>query len=126
MSRVAVTAIPSSRPKRPAAAERPVVREIDDWDEDGVELRPLVESRRGDGESAVNSTSRQRNAAISYCCLMFLCCLGSQLATRVDPDAIRNAIPFITHSCDGQGCERSVMIQVDSFSVRLVWKIEPV
>jgi hypothetical protein len=28
---------------------------------------------------------------------MFLCCLGSQLAARVDPDAIRNAIPFITH-----------------------------
>lgn len=120
MSRVAVTAIPSSRPKRPAAAERPVVTEIDDWDEDGVELRPLVESRRGDGESAANSTSRQRNAAISYCCLMFLCCLGSQLATRVDPDAIRNAIPFIAHSCDGQGCERSVMIQVRAFSVRLV------
>jgi hypothetical protein len=104
---------PASRPKRPVAAERAVVRDDDDdWDQDGVELRPLVDSRLSIGESAVNSSARQRNAAISYCCLMFLCCLGAQLATRVDPAAIRNAIPFITHTCDGKGCERTVMIQV--------------
>jgi hypothetical protein len=115
MTRVAVTVAPASRPKRPAAAERPLAMEIDDMDENGVELRPLVQPRASDVESAVNSASRQRNAAISYCCLMFLCCLGSQLATRVDPDAMRNAIPFITHSCDGQGCERSLMIQVIIF-----------
>jgi hypothetical protein len=112
MSRNASSAAASSRPKRPAAAERPDIRDDDDWDGDGVELRPLVESRLSVGESSANSSSRQRNAAISYCCLMFLCCLGAQLATRVDPDAIRNAIPFIAHSCDGQGCERTVMIQV--------------
>ena len=90
------------------------VRENDDWDEDGVELRPLVDSARSDGDSAGSSTARQRNAALSYCCLMFMCCLGAQLATRVDPDAIRNSIPFITHSCDGKGCERTVMIQVST------------
>ena len=112
MARNLVVIAPASRPKKPAAAERAQERDNDDWDEIGVELRPLVESRHSDGESTENSSSRQRNAAISYCCLMFLCCLGAQLATRVDPDAIRNAIPFITHSCDGQGCERTVMIQV--------------
>jgi hypothetical protein len=112
MPRSASSTAASSRPKRPAAAERPDVREDDYLDGDGVELRPLVESRLSDGESSADSSSRRRNAAISYCCLMFLCCLGAQLATRVDPDAIRNAIPFIAHSCDGQGCERTVMIQV--------------
>jgi hypothetical protein len=112
MARNSGAFVPASRPKRPVAAERAQVRDDDDWDQDGVELRPLVDSRLGDGESAANSSARQRNAAISYCCLMFLCCLGAQLATRVDPDAIRNAIPFITHTCNGKGCERTVMIQV--------------
>ena len=114
MARNLVVIAPASQPKKPAAAERAQERDNDDWDEIGVELRPLVESRHSDGELIENSSARQRNAAISYCCLMFLCCLGAQLATRVDPDAIRNAIPFISHSCDGQGCERTVMIQVHS------------
>ncbi len=112
MTRFVASFSPAVRPQRPAVAERPIFRENDDWDEDGVELRPLVDSARSDGDSAGTSTARQRNAALSYCCLMFMCCLGAQLATRVDPDAIRNSIPFITHSCDGKGCERTVMIQV--------------
>jgi hypothetical protein len=114
MTRVVASFSPAVRPQRPAVAERPIIRENDDWDEDGVELRPLVDSARSDGDSAGTSTARQRNAALSYCCLMFMCCLGAQLATRVDPDAIRNSIPFITHSCDGKGCERTVMIQVST------------
>ena len=103
---------PASRPKRPAVAELPLGRENDDWDDDGIELRPLVDARRSDGEFSGASSARQRNAAIGYCCLMFLCCLGAQLATRFDPDKLRNAVPFIMHSCDGQGCERIVMLQV--------------
>lgn len=114
MTRVVASVSSAVRPQRPAAAERSLFRENDDWDEDGVELRPLVDSARSDGDSAGTSTARQRNAALSYCCLMFMCCLGAQLAARVDPDAIRNSIPFITHSCDGKGCERTVMIQVST------------
>jgi hypothetical protein len=119
MARDGASFAPSARPKRPAVAERPYLGEQDDWDEDGVELRPLVDSSRSrsDGDVTGDSTARQRNAAISYCCLMFMCCLGAQLATRVDPDAFRNAIPFISHSCDGKGCERIVMIQVYSLSL---------
>ena len=86
--------------------------ENDDWDDDGIELRPLVDARRSDGEPLQTASAQQRNAAIGYCCLMFLCCLGAQLATRFDPDKLRNAVPFIMHSCDGQGCERIVMLQV--------------
>jgi len=103
---------PASRPKQPAVAELPLGRENDDWDDDGVELRPLVDARRSDGEPLQTASAQQRNAAIGYCCLMFLCCLCAQLATRFDPDKLRNAVPFIMHSCDGQGCERIVMLQV--------------
>lgn len=107
-----------SHPKRPAVAVRVKVRgEIDDWDEDGVELHPLVESKRVGGEAAVDETNRQRNAAIGYCCVMFLCCLGAQFSTHVDPDAIRNKIPFIMHSCDGKGCEHILMVQVYELSL---------
>jgi hypothetical protein len=112
MARDAASFAPAARPKRPAVAERPVLRDNDDWDEVGVELRPLVDAASSGRYAAVETSARQRNAAISYCCLMFMCCLGAQLATRMDPDAFRNAIPFISHSCDGKGCERTVMIQV--------------